>query len=307
MKDQEEDDSSPAKLIPVVDAVAGITAGCATTLIVHPLDLIKVRLQVSKQRSHIGSVLEVIRSLQESRRPFKEAYRGLIPNLVGNTMSWGAYFFWYEIFKNKLVRWRHFQSPDSDLGFVDYLSCAALSGSLTTLCTNPIWVIKTRMLSTNSDFQGAYTNMLDGIRKIGCEEGFRGFYRGIIPSLLGVSHGAVQLMLYEKMKQWYTDSMHQPNELSTMQYITCSGLSKIGASFALYPTQVLRSRLQQYNAARMYLSTTDVIIKTAREEGINGFYKGLLPNLFRVVPATCVTFVVYENTKKYINRSSINI
>lgn len=32
-----------------------------------------------------------------------------------------------------------------------------------------------------------------------------------------------------------------------------------------------------------------------RREGVRGFYKGLLPSLLRVTPATALTFVVYEN------------
>ena len=31
-----------------------------------------------------------------------------------------------------------------------------------------------------------------------------------------------------------------------------------------------------------------------RYEGAKGFYKGLVPNLLRVTPACCITFVVYE-------------
>ncbi len=32
-------------------------------------------------------------------------------------------------------------------------------------------------------------------------------------------------------------------------------------------------------------------------EGLIGFYKGMVPNLLRVVPSTCVTFLVYENVR----------
>lgn len=32
-----------------------------------------------------------------------------------------------------------------------------------------------------------------------------------------------------------------------------------------------------------------------RHEGVRGFYKGMLPTLLRVTPATAITFVVYEN------------
>lgn len=34
----------------------------------------------------------------------------------------------------------------------------------------------------------------------------------------------------------------------------------------------------------------------SRNEGIRGFYKGIGPSLLRVVPASAITFVVYERT-----------
>lgn len=37
-----------------------------------------------------------------------------------------------------------------------------------------------------------------------------------------------------------------------------------------------------------------------RFEGWMGFYKGIVPNLLRVVPATSITFVVYENVSSYL-------
>ncbi|KAK9352819.1 mitochondrial carrier domain-containing protein [Lipomyces doorenjongii] len=288
-----------------VEAAAGFTAGCATTLIVHPLDLIKVRLQIdNKNRTHVGGIMHILRDLRQSQAPFKEAYRGLIPNLIGNTVSWGSYFFWYELIKSQIA----LVPGHEDLSFADYMLSAGTSGCMTALLTNPIWVLKTRMLSTNSTFAGAYKGTLDGLHKIWQYEGLRGFYRGFLPSLLGVGHGAIQLMFYEELKGWYvsgtvteTGQNSNMNQLSTLQYITFSAMSKLGASLIMYPYQVVRSRLQRYDADNVYLSMTDVIKKTCKEEGILGFYKGLLPNLFRVVPATCVTFVVYENTRSYMN------
>jgi solute carrier family 25 folate transporter 32 len=38
----------------------------------------------------------------------------------------------------------------------------------------------------------------------------------------------------------------------------------------------------------------DVLRQTWNLEGVKGFYKGLVPNLLRVTPATGLTFVVYE-------------
>ncbi|MEQ2199435.1 hypothetical protein XENOCAPTIV_027576 [Xenoophorus captivus] len=35
-------------------------------------------------------------------------------------------------------------------------------------------------------------------------------------------------------------------------------------------------------------------------EGVMGFYKGIIPNLIRVTPACCITFVVYENVSRFL-------
>ena len=49
------------------------------------------------------------------------------------------------------------------------------------------------------------------------------------------------------------------------------------------------------SAVSPYTSIRDVVARTYRGEGLKAFYKGLAPNLVRILPGTCVTFVVYEN------------
>lgn len=39
-------------------------------------------------------------------------------------------------------------------------------------------------------------------------------------------------------------------------------------------------------------------MNTMRGEGVRGFYRGLLPNLLKVVPAASITYIVYEAMKK---------
>ena len=62
--------------------------------------------------------------------------------------------------------------------------------------------------------------------------------------------------------------------------------------------QVVRARLQDQE--KKYAGSLDCISKILRLEGVKGFYKGLSPNLLRVVPATMITFVVYENISFYL-------
>lgn len=176
-----------------------------------------------------------------------------------------------------------------------------LLGTFTALCTNPIWVIKTRMLSTSSKYPGAYTSIANGTRQIFRSEGLRGFYHGLVPSLFGVSHGALQFMAYEKLKIFRRGSTaQQQRDLSTVDLLLLSGLAKIFATVVSYPHQVIRARLQIYDAGKAYKGSRDVVTQVWRHEGIKGFYKGLAPNLLRVMPSTWITFLVYEKTRLYL-------
>lgn len=158
------------------------------------------------------------------------------------------------------------------------------------------------MLSTSSKYPGAYSSIADGTRQILLNEGFRGFYHGLVPSLFGVSHGALQFMAYEKLKIHRSKAGPVKGELGTLDLLIVSGLAKIFAGSITYPYQVVRSRLQMYDAEKMYNGMRDVMTQIWRREGARGYYKGLGPNLLRVMPSTCVTFLVYEKTKLILPR-----
>ena len=108
-------------------------------------------------------------------------------------------------------------------------------------------------------------------------------------------------MAYEKLKMYRGgDIAEQQRDLSTFDFLLLSGLAKVFAGVVSYPYQVVRSRLQMYDAGRAYNGARDVMTQVWRYEGIKGFYKGLGPNLLRVMPSTWVTFVVYEKIKLYL-------
>ncbi|RAL07730.1 putative mitochondrial folate carrier protein Flx1 [Aspergillus homomorphus CBS 101889] len=300
-----------------VETVAGFTAGIVSTLCLHPLDLVKTRLQVDRSSTFRGRrSLRLVRDIFQHEGGLAAFYRGLTPNLVGNSTSWALYFLCYGNIKN-LMRARRGDDPGRGLSSTDYFLASGFAGMLTSILTNPIWVIKTRMLSTGSQAPGAYASLAMGARQIFRSDGISGFYRGLVPAMLGVSHGALQFMAYEKMKLYRTRmaagdvfngtgglSSWQPtsSELGNVDYFVLSSLSKLFAGCVSYPYQVLRSRLQTYDAHLVYMGVRDAVVQIWTEEGIKGFYKGLAPNLLRVLPSTWVTFLVYENTRAYLPR-----
>jgi solute carrier family 25 folate transporter 32 len=150
--------------------------------------------------------------------------------------------------------------------------------------------------------------MTHGARAIWRTEGVRGFWRGLLPSLFGISHGAVQFAVYERLKEWRRGgdlrSGEGMRELGNVDYLLTSAASKVFAGTVTYPYQVVRVRLQGYEAERTYRGAWDAVVQTWTREGGRGFYKGLGPSIVRVLPSTCVTFLVYENTKWYLSSSS---
>jgi hypothetical protein len=54
-----------------------------------------------------------------------------------------------------------------------------------------------------------YLHTLDAARTIYRSEGIKAFYRGLLPSLLGIAHVAVQFPLYEQLKMWSRESVAQ--------------------------------------------------------------------------------------------------
>jgi solute carrier family 25 (mitochondrial folate transporter), member 32 len=180
---------------------------------------------------------------------------------------------------------------------LDYLSASTISGTLTAILTNPIWVVKTRMLSTSSTSTGAYPSMLRGLVSIYATEGLRGYFAGLTPALFGVSHGALMFVAYERLKAWRRAS-HADGQLTNLDTIVTSSLAKVWAGTLTYPHQLVRTRMQTFEPRMgVRLGLMGVIRRVWVEEGVMAFYKGLGPNLLRVVPSTCVTFLVYENVR----------
>lgn len=111
----------------------------------------------------------------------------------------------------------------------------------------------TQGFRTSSEDYGAptwnYRNTWDAARKMYRSEGIRAFYSGLSPALLGLSHVAIQFPLYEFFKVEFTGCHigETPPEGASANLLgtgAASFLSKVFASTATYPHEILRTRLQ---------------------------------------------------------------
>jgi len=204
-----------------------------------------------------------------------------------------------------------------ELGPREHLLSAAEAGLLATVLTNPVWVVKTRLQLQQWVLPGAaaeasaaaggvlatprYEGPLHCVATILREEGVAGFYKGMWPSIWLVAHGAIQFTAYEEIKRRIVGlgRAESANQLDTLDASVAGVASKFIATTITYPSQVLRSRLQQ-NAigvrSGMYQNTRNALRQTFQNEGLLAFYKGFLPSIIRVLPSSAITFAVYERT-----------
>lgn len=256
------------------NALAGAIGGFTSGVVTCPLDVIKTKLQAQgglsaqkglprKYNGLVGTATVIWR--EEGLRGM---YRGLGPIILGYLPTWAV---WFTIYNKSKTVISQYQINTFAVNFWS----SVIAGASSTIVTNPIWVIKTRLMSQSgghgrSSFslfpKGSntptsrptmsmnspwhYHSTIDAARKMYTTEGLRAFYSGLSPALLGLTHVAVQFPAYEYLKTRFTGQGMGASPTASdpkahwFGILCASILSKIAASSATYPHEVIRTRLQ---------------------------------------------------------------
>ncbi|KAH9179325.1 mitochondrial NAD transporter [Lactarius sanguifluus] len=301
--------------------IAGAGGGLVASIATCPLDVVKTKLQAQRATLGQADYLGISATFRDIVRHdgFRGLYRGLGPTILGYLPTWAIYFAVYDGIKTLFgeaplglnvpaTKSERLYPAPSAKGYQPivrehpwslHILSAMMAGAASTICTNPFWVIKTRFM-TQSRSETRYRHTLDAALTIYRSEGIRAFYRGLFPSLLGITHVAVQFPLYEKLK--IVAQRHSPDRpLAAPTILFCSAVAKMTASLATYPHEVVRTRLQtqrrlllQSGAPRKRSGIVRTTTKILQFEGWRGLYKGLSVNLIRTVPNSAVTMLTYE-------------
>ncbi|KAJ4823582.1 Nicotinamide adenine dinucleotide transporter 1, chloroplastic [Turnera subulata] len=139
------DSHAPSPRGLLCNAGAGAAAGVIAATFVCPLDVIKTRFQVHglPKLETTGPVRGslIVGSLEQifQREGLRGMYRGLSPTILALLPNWAVYFTIYEQFKSCLY------SKDEHLSVGANMIAASGAGAATTIFTNPLWVVKTRL------------------------------------------------------------------------------------------------------------------------------------------------------------------
>ena len=179
-------------------------------------------------------------------------------------------------------------------------SIATISFSAQTLIY-PFDLIRTRLALS----RGEYSGIIDCLRKVIRQEGWRATYKGYLASMLViVPYAAIDLTVVNILKEEYI--LKIGTDPSTMLVLGCGAVSGMLAQTLTYPMTLVRTRLQAQRNERRYNGIIDCLKKVVRQEGFQSLYNGLIPNLMRSVPALSVSYGIFFHTKEWMLKKPQN-
>merc|ERR1712032_497783 len=170
-----------------------------------------------------------------------------------------------------------------------------LSCGITHTAVTPLDLVKCRLQVDKEK----YKNLGNGFKLTMQEGGAAGLFLGWAPTAIGYSaQGLCKFGFYEVFKKVYGDAMGEENAYLYMTglYLAASASAEFFADIALSPMEACKVRIQTSPVGTFPTTLRGAFPKILAAEGINGFYKSLVPPWGRQIPYTMMKFACFEKT-----------
>jgi solute carrier family 25 thiamine pyrophosphate transporter 19 len=258
-------------------AVAGGTAGLVSRFAVAPLDVIKIRRQVSPHRvkdSLYSALAHVYR---------QEGLWGLYRGNTWAMMLWVVY---------GAVQFPVYDAARAALGTDDAatLASGAAAAMAATTASFPLDVVRTRVLAMGHPRVHATTlGMLSAALQHGSLQSV--MFKGLASSLVVVA--PTMALIFD---------LHQRFERMGAGSGVAGALAGTAAKAVTYPLDVVKHRLQSQGLERVavmgnvppYTSFAQCLASVYRQEGAGGLMKGMAPAVLKTGVATGLTFLTFD-------------
>ena len=295
--DEEEEDEHVGFMYPsrtVKLLLAGGIAGVVSRTATAPLDRLKMLLQVNDAEKRM-TMREGLKYMAREGS-IKSFFKGNGTNVIKIAPETAIKLTMNDIYKRMIA------SDVEDITAPQRMAAGALAGATSQIIIYPLELVKTRLAVSQP---GMYSGIIDCARKVMVQEGARSFYRGLLPSMIGIlPYAGVDITIFELLKEKMLDEY---DGMPPPHSILCAGmLSSSLAQFSAYPLALVRTRLQAQGIGGIplkYNGMTDVLCKTYQKEGFRGLYKGSMTNLAKLAPAAGISWFVFEETKVMLGLS----
>jgi len=122
----------------VIHSMAGAAGGIVAMGATYPLIFLSTRAAVETKKEHktvYQAVLDIVK-----REGVRGLYSGLSSSLLGIAVTNGVYYYFYERSRGIVLASRQ---GGKGLSTLESMLTGMIAGSMTTLISNPIWVIQT--------------------------------------------------------------------------------------------------------------------------------------------------------------------
>ncbi|KAL4205318.1 hypothetical protein AMTRI_Chr01g136680 [Amborella trichopoda] len=284
----------------VAEFVSGALAGAMTKAVLAPLETIRTRMVVGVGSKNIaGSFFEIV-----EQQGWQGLWAGNAVNMLRIIPTQAIELCTFECVnravssakaKYKLDNGQQKSWVDISLGLpLSWISPVAVGGAaagiVSTLCCHPLEVLKDR-ITVNPE---VYGDVRLALQKMS-EEGFRGYYAGISPTLIGMlPYSTCYYYMYESIKKSYCGAKKK-SSLNRAELIVIGALSGFTASTISFPLEVARKRLMV--GGTRHTDIMGALSEVVREDGLKGLYRGWGASCLKVMPSSGITRMFYEAWK----------
>ncbi|XP_073703541.1 mitochondrial glutathione transporter SLC25A40 [Garra rufa] len=331
MSSQKSSSDPTRDITPLQQMIASCSGAIITSLLVTPLDVVKIRLQAQKNPFPKGKCFVYCNGLMDhicicengnSKAWYKTPGRftgtldafikiirmegirslwsGLPPTLVMAVPATVIYFTCYDQLRASLKLRMGDHSDYAPL----LAGAIARVGSVTVI--SPLELIRTKMQSERRSYQ----EMRAVVRSALHNEGWRTMWRGWGPTLLrDVPFSAMYWFNYEKGKAWLCQYYNYTHPTFAITF-TAGALSGSFAAIVTLPFDVAKTKrqvelgeLQAMKLSTQVSSNTYHVMKTiVAENGVSGLFAGFLPRLIKIAPACAIMISTYEFAKAFFHK-----
>ncbi|KAJ3327135.1 hypothetical protein HDU76_012339 [Blyttiomyces sp. JEL0837] len=188
---------------------------------------------------------------------------------------------------------------------VAHAIAGAGGGMISMALTYPLVTVSTRA-QVNKAASGSTSlkSQIAAFTKIIKEEGVPGLYSGIESAMFGIAvTQGVYYYWYELVKAAFEKAAESQRAVSTLESMTAGAIAGAATSIITNPIWVVNTRqtvkkgsLDEDGQKQKPLTTVQTIQKILREEGPQGFWKGIVPALILVINPI-IQYTVFERLK----------
>jgi dicarboxylate transporter 10 len=278
--------------------IGGLASAMSASLL-HPLDLVKVRLQ-SDKTSNRPSMIATFKQVYKEQGISKGLYRGLSASLLRQMTYSTTRFAVYERLKRRVLASR--PPPEAgkhqSMGFLLNASCAILAGAMGGLAGTPADLVNVRMQADGRlpvEERRGYRNAIDGLVRIVKDEGPLALTTGWFPCMTRAAIMTfTQLGVYDTFKGRLLQTRHFDDNIFA-DIVASLGAGLIATTLQS-PVDVAKTRIMTTEGPKFGLLPT--IWNIAKTEGPMALFKGWMTAYTRLGPHTILIAVFYEELKR---------